>query len=144
MNPAHDQPADDTPDMMAVIEELAAQTYVTVMRHEPPLRSFQRALTDLALPIPADWASFADEDTVTFSPMRAKQFRLLINALERLVALVPEPAAEVPNPNQGVLFEAVTVDFSKRENNTSNAARKEQPPADADEGPASSGPTDVE
>ena len=55
---------------------------------EPQLRRFARAVADLGLPVPAEWAMH-DEHEVTFSALTHKQFDAMIRLLEDIAANRP-------------------------------------------------------
>lgn len=116
-------------DPVAAATALLERTYVEVMRHEPQLRCFDRATRDLGLPVPRDWARFADDDTVTFAPISAKKFRLLINALEHIADGLPDLWQPAPQPqaNDVQLFEVITTEMAAQETITSNSYTIEEP-----------------
>lgn len=78
----HDPVFDET-------ERLLEAEYLRVMRIEPRLRRFVRALTELGAPVPADWATTADGESFDFTALTSKQF-------DRLVCLVEDLAANRP------------------------------------------------
>ena len=117
---AHDHLPDDS-SVLADAASVLEQTYVSVMRHEPQLRRFARALDDLGLPVPADWATFSDEQTVTFCSISARQFQRLVNLLERIAETQPDEYSYEPGPNDVPLFEVVTTITANKRTNTSNA-----------------------
>ena len=78
---------------MDEIEELTQETsevlqaaHERMMRIEPQLRRFERALGDLGMPVPADWATQDDLETVGFKSITARQFDRLICLMEDLAA----------------------------------------------------------
>lgn len=117
---AHRASPDDL-SALASAAEVVEQSYVTVMRHEPQLRRFARALEDLRLPVPRTWARFEDENTVSFTSITAAQFRRLINVLEHIADTHPAPPVSGPGPNDVPLFEVVTAITANQHTNTSNA-----------------------
>jgi hypothetical protein len=74
------------PELIDEMDELLAQTYERMMRIEPQLRRFERALGDLGMPVPADWATQDDLETVDFKSLTARQFDRLICLMEDLAA----------------------------------------------------------
>ena len=66
------------------MDEVLSATYERMMRIEPQLRRFARAAADLGLPVPADWATQDDLDTVRFGDLTARQFDRLLCLLEDL------------------------------------------------------------
>ena len=121
--------ADNTPapnptpdDALASAAEVLESAYMEVMRHEPQLRCFARALEDLGLPLSPNWARFDDERTVSFAPISAKQFRRLINVFEQIADRLPEPICPAPHEHDEPLFEIVTAQTAAENNTTSNSA----------------------
>jgi hypothetical protein len=112
----------DHNELFASASEVLDTAYVEVMRHEPQLRRFTRALDDLGLPVPADWARFDDQDTVSFAPISAKRFRLLLNLFEQIADRLPEPICPSPSAHDEPLFGIVTAQSAAETNNTSNSA----------------------
>ena len=113
------EPVEDPIETLAKVMDRA---YITVMRHEPQLRRLARAIEDTGLPLPRNWASFGDDGTVSFAPISAKQFSLLLNALEQIADRLPEPICPSPSAHDEPLFEIVTVEIAAEMNNTSNSA----------------------
>lgn len=81
---------------MDEIEELTQETsevlqaaHERMMRIEPQLRRFARALADLGAPVPGDWATQDDQQSVQFRSLTPKQF-------DRLICLVEDLAANCP------------------------------------------------
>ena len=123
--PAASVPAADAApvaDPIVALAEVLENTYIRVMRQEPQLRGFARAIEDVGLPVPRDWARFEEHDTVTFAPISAKSFRRLINVLEQIAERLPEPICPSPSAHDEPLFELVTVEIAAEMNNTSNSA----------------------
>ncbi|CAB4726947.1 MAG: hypothetical protein F2934_12625 [Actinobacteria bacterium] len=116
---AEAQPAADP---ILTLTEVLEDTYVRVMRQEPQLRGFGRAIEDVGLPVPRDWARFQDHDTVTFAPISAKSFRRFINVLEQIAERLPEPICPSPSAHDEPLFELVTTQSASEMNTTSNSA----------------------
>ena len=108
-------------DPIVALAEVLENTYIRVMRQEPQLRGFGRAIEDVGLPVPRDWARFQDHDIVTFAPISAKSFRRLINVLEQIAERLPEPICPSPSAHDEPLFELVTVEIAAEMNNTSNS-----------------------
>ena len=77
---------DQHPELTAATDAVMAATYERMMRIEPQLRRFARALGDLGLPVPADWATQDDLETVHFGDLTARQFDRLVCLLEDLAA----------------------------------------------------------
>ena len=63
--------------------------YDRMVRIEPQLRRFARALADLGAPVPAHWATQADDSRVEFAPLTPKAFDRLICLLEDIAARRP-------------------------------------------------------
>ena len=95
--------------------------YITVMRREPQLRRLARAIDDVGLPVPRDWARFEEDGTVSFAPISAKHFSRLLNVLEQIAERLPEPICPSPSAHDEPLFEIVTVEIAAEMNNTSNS-----------------------
>lgn len=117
--PAEAQPVADP---ILTLTEVLEDTYVRVMRQEPQLRGFARAIEDVGLPVPRDWARFQDHNTVTFAPISAKSFRRLINVLEQIAERLPEPICPSPSAHDEPLFELITTQVAAESTNTSNSA----------------------
>jgi len=109
-------------DPVLTLTEVLEDTYARVMRQEPQLRGFARAIEDVGLPVPRDWARFQDHDTVTFAPISAKSFRRFINVLEQIAERLPEPICPSPSAHDEPLFELVTVHTAAETTSTSNSA----------------------
>ena len=77
---------DQHPELTAEMDAVMAAAYERMMRIEPQLRRFARALGDLGLPVPADWATQDDLETVRFGDLTARQFDRLLCMLEDLAA----------------------------------------------------------
>lgn len=77
---------DQHPELIAEMDAVMAATYERMFRIEPQLRRFARALGDLGLPVPADWATQDHLDTVQFGDLTARQFDRLVCLLEDLAA----------------------------------------------------------
>ena len=132
----HHDANDNLPDGSSALADAASvleQTYVDVMRHEPQLRRFTRALDDLGLPVPSDWAAFDDEQTVSFRSITAKQFQRLVNLLERIAETQPDEYSYEPGPNDVPLFEVVSAITAAQRNTTSNAGAGTSHANDADD-----------
>jgi len=108
-------------DPILTLTEVLEDTYVRVMRQEPQLRSFGRAIEDVGLPVQCNWARFEDHDTVTFAPISAKSFRRLINVLEQIAERLPEPICPSPSAHDEPLFELITTQVAAESTNTSNS-----------------------
>lgn len=74
------------PEFAEEMNELLEAAHLRMMRIEPQLRRFSRALADLGMPVPADWASQDDPDVVQFQSLTPKQFDRLLCLLEDLAA----------------------------------------------------------
>ena len=114
--------AQSVADPILTLTEVLEDTYVRVMRQEPQLRGFARAIEDVGLPVPRDWARFQDHDTVTFTPISAKSFRRFINVLEQIAERLPEPICPSPSAHDEPLFELITTQVAAESTNTSNSA----------------------
>jgi len=79
---------DDQPDLTQELDEVLAATYERMMRIEPQLRRFARAMADIGAPVPKEWAT-QEGDTVDFASLTPKQF-------DRLICLVEDIAANRP------------------------------------------------
>ena len=79
---------DDQPDLTHELDEVLSATYERVMRIEPQLRRFARAMADIGAPVPTEWAT-QDGDTVDFKALAPKQFDRLICLMEDIAANRP-------------------------------------------------------
>jgi hypothetical protein len=79
---------DDQPDLNHELDEVLSATYERMMRIEPQLRRFARAMADIGAPVPADWAT-QEGDTVDFGSLTPKQFDRLICLMEDIAAHRP-------------------------------------------------------
>lgn len=70
-------------------DDVLRAEYDRMMRIEPQLRRFARALAHLGAPVPARWATQQNDDTVEFTPLTPKAFDRLICLLEDLAANRP-------------------------------------------------------
>ena len=70
------------PDAISEIEEVLAAAYHQAMAIDPRMRRFSRALADLGMPVPAEWATTDGEGTVEFAPISWKAFDRLVCLLE--------------------------------------------------------------
>ena len=114
-------------DPVVALAELLENAYIRVMRHEPQLRCFGRAIEDVGLPVPRDWARFEDDGTVSFAPISAKNFRRFINVLEQIAERLPEPICPSPSAHDEPLFELITTQSAAENTNTSNSATPDEP-----------------
>lgn len=80
--------SDDNP-IIDETERLLEAEYMRVVRIEPLLRRFSRALRDIGAPVQGDWASSEDGETFDFAALTERQF-------DRLVCLVEDLAANRP------------------------------------------------
>jgi hypothetical protein len=80
---------DDQTPLDDETEQMLEQAYVRLTRIEPQLRRFSRVLADLGLPVPADWASQDDLESVGFASLTVKQFDRLLCLFEDLAANRP-------------------------------------------------------
>ena len=78
----------DHQQLMNEANKVLQAEYDRMMRVEPQLRRFARALADLGAPVPADWATQHD-DKVEFAPLTPKAFDRLLCLLEDLAANRP-------------------------------------------------------
>lgn len=79
----------DTPEITGEADAVLQAAYERMMRVEPQLRRFARVIEDLGMPVPADWATQDDADTVRFSDLSARQFDRLLCLLEDIAARRP-------------------------------------------------------
>ena len=67
--------------------QVLKNAYLRIMRIEPQLRRFARAMADLGAPVPSDWATQADgTEAVEFGTLTPKQFDRLLCLMEDLAA----------------------------------------------------------
>ncbi len=76
---------DEHQELADELHTVLAAAHTRMMRVEPQLRRFARAMADLGAPVPAEWAHH-DGDQVTFGDLTAKQFDRLICLVEDLAA----------------------------------------------------------
>lgn len=79
----------ENPNLVDEMDAVLSAAYERMMRIEPQLRRFARALGDLGMPVPADWATQDTIDRVDFASLTARQFDRLINLLEDIAARRP-------------------------------------------------------
>lgn len=91
--PAAPQPVSADGDLLTLLaqqaEEVLRSTQHRMQVVEPQLRRFARAVIDLGLPVPADWATQGDDRTVTFSSLTPRQFDAMIRLFEDIAANRP-------------------------------------------------------
>lgn len=75
-----------TDDIIRASEEAIDAEYRRAMVIEPRMRRFTRALRDIGLPVPAEWATPNDDGTVDFSTLDPRQFDQLVCLLEDIAA----------------------------------------------------------
>lgn len=80
---------DEHGDLANEVEAVLAAAHERMMRIEPQLRRFARAMADLGAPVPADWATQPASDTVEFGSLTPKQFDRLLCLMEDLAAHRP-------------------------------------------------------
>jgi|GEM_PF-2723812 len=80
----------DFPEMAADLVDGLAAEYHRVVAVDPRLRRLQRALADLGLPLPAEWAEYGVDDegneVVHFTDITWSVAQRLVSALEDLAA----------------------------------------------------------
>ncbi len=76
-------------DLMNVTNEVLETEYLRIMRMEPQLRRFARAMADLGAPVPKDWATQDEPDAVSFGSLDPKAFDRLLCLMEDLAANRP-------------------------------------------------------
>lgn len=87
------EPSGAEGDLLALLAQQADEVLRTTQHRmqvvEPQLRRFARAVIDLGLPVPADWATQGDDCSVSFSALTTKQFDAMIRLLEDIAANRP-------------------------------------------------------
>ena len=72
--------------LQAMADEIIAATLDQINRVEPQLRRFNRSISDLGLPVPADWVTANPDGTFSFASLTAAQFNRLVCLLEDIAA----------------------------------------------------------
>ncbi len=79
----------DHHDLVNNTNEVLEAEYLRIMRIEPQLRRFARAMADLGAPVPTNWVAQDDPDVVTFGRLSPKAFDRLLCLMEDLAAHRP-------------------------------------------------------
>lgn len=79
----------DEHDLIETAEAVIQEAYVTATVIEPQLRRLRRALTDVGMPVPVEWATPNAEGGFDFGSLTATQ-------LDRLICLLEDIAENRP------------------------------------------------